>query len=207
MLSTLLFDVGGVLIAPLDTAAVAANRERLAKQLGYPDATTMWLRFYTGTEWQAAKTGAMTEADMWHALLEPHGLTSAEIDTFFTQLFDGEGVLAEMHALVQQLHGRYRLAILSNASDILEDRLTHLGLASYFEPIVNSHRIGVAKPEVAAYEITLQQLGVPASEVFFIDDQARNTRVAERLGIASHVFTNMAALRADMAACDIDLTD
>lgn len=199
-ITTLLFDVGGVLIAPLDATAVADQRTQLAHELGFPDADTMWLHFYTGPEWLAAKTGASTEAEMWAALLTPLGLTTAAAQNQFRQrLFAGEGVAGAMRALVQAVHGRYRLAILSNASDILEARLEQVDLARYFDPVINSHRVRLAKPDPAIYQLTLDRLGVPASEVYFIDNFERNTRAAEQMGIASHVFTAVDTLRADMA--------
>lgn len=199
-ISTLLFDVGGVLIAPLDATAVARRRDRLAAELGFPDGESMWQRFYTGWEWRAAKTGAMTEAEMWQALLAPHGLTTAVTrDTFVARLFEGEGVLDGMRALLEALHGRYRLAILSNASDILEARLDQFDLTHYFDPIVNSHRIGVAKPDTAAFDIALARAGAPAAGIYFIDNMQRNTLAAQALGMTTHLFTAVDGLRADLA--------
>ena len=194
-ISTLLFDVGGVIIAPLDPSAVRARRERLAARLGYADSAEMWHRFYSGPEWKAAKTGRSTEALMWEALLAPHGLTPPQREAFVAELFAGEGVSPEMIALLDELHGRYPLGILSNASDLLEERLRHFGVDHYFDPIINSHRIGVAKPKTAAYETALARLGVPPEQVYFIDNMERNTLAAEALGFKCHIFRDVAALR------------
>jgi len=40
----------------------------------------------------------------------------------------------------------------------------------------------------------LQRLDIPAAATLFIDDQARNTRVAEALGIPSIVFPGVEEL-------------
>lgn len=199
--SAILFDVGGVLIAPLDAAAVAARRAELAALLGYESAQTMWLRFYDSEEWTAAKTGQTTHEQMWDELLRPHGIGSrAEQAQIVARLHDGEGVDPAMVRLVAALHRDYRLAILSNWDDRLELLLDHFDISRYFEVVLNSHRIGLAKPDERVFRLALKSLDMAPQELFFIDDLERNTRVAERLGIASHVFRGLPALVADLQA-------
>lgn len=199
-ISTILFDFGGVLYTPFDAYEVAARRDELARQLGFADGNTMWRRFYRGREWQATKTGRMTDAEMWDALLSPAGLTTQkEQELFVSQLFAGEGVKPDMSQLVAELGELYRLAILSNASDRLEEMLkAQQGIDRYFDVIVNSHRIGFAKPDEESYRIALAQLQVDPGQVFFIDDQLRNTHAAETLGIPSYAFTSISELRAEL---------
>ena len=201
-ITTILFDFGGVIQVPLDPAGVRRQRDELARQLGYPDGRAMWLAFYTGPEWQAAKTGRMTGAEMWDALLTPHNIPGREAQTqFLRQLFAGEGLLPAMRDLLARLHGRYRLGILSNADDRLEDWLAgHYHIAHFFDAIVNSHRIGVAKPDPAAFEMALARLGARPGQVYFIDDQARNTAAAAALGMTVHTFTGLEPLLADLQA-------
>jgi HAD superfamily hydrolase (TIGR01509 family) len=196
VITTILFDVGGVLIEPLDKAAVRQRRERLAVRLGFQDADTMWQRFYSGPEWEATKTGRQSQAAMWDQLLSPHGLdTPAAQAEFVTELFAGEGVQPAMRRLLDELHGRYRLAVLSNAGDTLETVLRGFGLDAYFHEIVNSHRIRLAKPDPRAFEVTLNRLQVAPAELFFTDNLARNVEAAEAMGITSHLFTTVAELR------------
>ena len=201
-INTILFDVGGVLILPLEPTAVQQRRNRLAEQLGYENGRAMWLRFYRGPEWLAAKTGHLTEQAMWDQLLTPHGMrTQASQDAFLQELFRGEGLHPEMEPLLARLQGLYQLGILSNASDRLEGVLEDkLNIAHYFTEIVNSHRIGVAKPAPQAYHIALERLDVEPQEVFFIDNLERNTEAAEKLGIETHLFTDIPSLRADLRA-------
>ncbi|HSH02204.1 MAG TPA: HAD-IA family hydrolase [Anaerolineae bacterium] len=195
----LLFDVGGVLIAPLIPHEVAQRRDQLAHQLGYPDGRTMWLEFYTGPEWFGAKTGSSTHQKMWDQLLSPHGLTTPQAQQqFINTLFQGEGVHPDMYRLLDELNGRYPLSILSNADDILERRLAHYNLAHYFNPIINSHRIGVAKPEPAAYQAALDALQTAAENILFIDNLARNTIAATELGFQTHLYTTVTNLRQDL---------
>jgi putative hydrolase of the HAD superfamily len=203
-IQAILFDYGGVLAEPLDPPSVRENRNQLAISLGFQDGQAMWNLFYISDIWQATKTGKMTDCEMWASLLSPFGLDSQAEQTAFTkQLFAGEGVQPQMRWLLDDLHGRYPLAILSNASDILESVLKEFKLDHYFNVIVNSHRIGVAKPETAAYQIALQQMNRLPQEVLFIDDQERNTKVAQALGITSHIYTDVFTLLDELAREEI----
>jgi len=199
-IKTILFDVGGVLFTPLDDTAVNQRREKLARQLGYENADQMWNRFFTGSEWEMAKTGGWTDAQMWSALLSLHGISDLRgQQQFLDQLFQDVGLKADMRRLILELHGRFKLSILSNASDRLDHILNEqMKIARYFDVIINSHFIGVAKPERKAYEITLKRLGDEPGQVLFIDDQLRNIEAAGQLGIPGYVFEDLEGLRKEL---------
>ncbi len=196
-ISTVLLDFGGVIQTPNDPVSVSKRREKLAGRLGFRNRNEMWLRFYAGDEWMATKTGRMTDEEMWHRLLTPHGLDTREEQLrFVRELFRGEELKDTMRHLIRQLRRQYRLAILSNASDNLEDILRDkLGIIDWFQVVVNSHRIGVAKPDLKAFRIALSMIGAEPGEVLFVDDQIRNTQAAEQLGIYTHHFTDVGGFR------------
>jgi len=164
--------------------------------LGFASGDEMWLAFYTSEEWALCKTGRMEGVEMWDRLLRPHGLREQEEQEAFVAALHGEeGLQPEMERLIAQLHGRYRLGILSNWDDGLEAILEEeLGISHYFYAIMNSYRIGTAKPDEEAFRIALDRLGVRPGEVFFIDDQERNTAAAGALGIDAHTFRDMPGL-------------
>lgn len=195
-----LFDVGGVLYKPLDEDAVRTRRTLLAQQFGFGSLEKMWRYFFTGQEWEYAKTGKWNDSDMWSALLSPYGLKSEEgQQRFVKELYEGVGLDQTMRDLLTRLNTYFRLAILSNATDNLNQILfDRLEIGHFFDPIINSHEIGVAKPERQAFELTLEVLGVPASRVLFIDDQERNTKAAEELGIQSLTFVGALDLQRNL---------
>jgi putative hydrolase of the HAD superfamily len=200
-ITTLLFDFGGVLWKPLDEAAVWRRRNRLAQRLSFADADEMWQRFYGGDEWEQCKVGRMTRAEMWHKLLTPYGLNNpVQLSRFVDELFAGEGMELAMAAFIERLRPHYRLAVLSNADDSLEELLANrLRIMEAFAAVVNSHRIGVAKPDPHSFRCALEILGASPAEVLFIDDQERNTSAAEQLGIASYVYRDTPGLEAELA--------
>jgi epoxide hydrolase-like predicted phosphatase len=194
-----LFDVGGVIILPLDPDAVWARRDRLAQQLGYASGEAMWLDFYESDEWASCKTGQLRHEEMWDRLLRPHGLLSREQQSqFVDELHVGEGIRPEMESLLATLHGQYKMGILSNWDDRLEMILEELGISHYFDVILNSHRIGAAKPDEAAFHVALQRLEARPEEVLFVDNLERNTRVAAALGMKTHTFTDLPDLIEDL---------
>lgn len=196
-IEAILFDFGGVLWVPLNEAKVRKKRDQLALNLGFSNGEAMWQYFYGGEEWELTKTGQWLEDQMWKALLSPLDLKDKKSrEAFLEELFEGIGLKLEMELLLQQLFETHMLAILSNASDILEWRINEeLGIGHFFSDVINSHRIGFAKPDLQIYQIALDRLNVEPGALYFIDDQERNTLAAESLGIRSHIFSSIDRLR------------
>ncbi|WP_369780136.1 HAD family hydrolase [Streptomyces sp. R33] len=63
-----------------------------------------------------------------------------------------------------------------------------------------SCRIGSAKPEAAAYQWCIRELGLPPEEILFVDDRADNVRAAREVGLQGHVFSSPEDLRAALEA-------
>ncbi len=53
----------------------------------------------------------------------------------------------------------YKLAIVSNAEGRIESDAKRFGLAKYFDVIIDSHVVGVAKPDPRIFHIALERLG------------------------------------------------
>jgi putative hydrolase of the HAD superfamily len=64
----------------------------------------------------------------------------------------------------------YKLAIVSNAEGQVEADAKRFGLAQYFDVIIDSHIVGVAKPDPRIFQIALERLGVAPDEVRFAGD-------------------------------------
>ena len=65
-----------------------------------------------------------------------------------------------------------------------------------FDVIVESSRVGLRKPDPRIYELTLDQLGVAATDAVFLDDLGINLKPARQLGITTiKVVDPQAALR------------
>jgi putative hydrolase of the HAD superfamily len=64
----------------------------------------------------------------------------------------------------------YKLAVVSNAEGQIEADARRFGLAPYFDVIIDSHVVGVAKPDPRIFQIALERLGVAPDEVRFAGD-------------------------------------
>lgn len=71
-------------------------------------------------------------------------------------------------------------------------------LFDLFEDTVVSGCEKCAKPEARIYEVAEQRFGLPPRALFFIDDKADNIAAAAARGWQVHLFTDAAALEADL---------
>ena len=90
---------------------------------------------------------------------------------------------ATLH-LAWRLRRRYRLALLSNATQLLVPRLVRNDkLLGLFDTIIISALEGARKPEPAIFNILCRRLGLPPAACVLIDDRARNTTAAVDAGL------------------------
>jgi len=110
-------------------------------------------------------------------------------------LVDFAGVLTDPDAarlygyLVAARERGTRTALLSNApgaSDHVRDTL-----ADYFDALVFSGEVGVAKPDREVYLIAAERLGLPADVCAFVDDSATNVRGAVDAGMVGVHHTSV----------------
>lgn len=106
--------------------------------------------------------------------------------------------------LVKVLRPRYKVALLSNADDRLESILEErYGIMHLFDPVINSARVGLAKPDPSIYRLAAARVGEPPPACIFIDDLPRNAEAATTAGMHGITFTDYDALVRELRACDI----
>ncbi len=82
----------------------------------------------------------------------------------------------------------YKLAVVSNAEGQVEGDAKRFGLAKYFDVIIDSHIVGVAKPDPRIFQIALERLGVGPDEVKFTGDiYSINVEGARAAGIEARL--------------------
>jgi len=132
--------------------------------------------------YEQAMTGELT-AEEWAArigerLAEEH--PHVDVDACSTMWLATEWrVDEEVVAIARALQAAgQRTAIFSNASTRLEQDLSTMGVAELFHHVANSSRIGLAKPDVAAFDHVAAELGVAPERLLFVDDRDDNVRGA-----------------------------
>jgi putative hydrolase of the HAD superfamily len=103
-------------------------------------------------------------------------------------------VLADLKA------GGTRMALLSNAGADYGSYFKRGPLGGFFAVCYVSGELNMLKPHPEIFEHVLTDLEVSPAEAVFVDNNERNVRGAQALGITGHVFTGPGALRAFLAS-------
>lgn len=143
--------------------------------------------WFTSITARQFETGAITADEFLHRLKHDLQLNQSveQISLAFNDWL--KGLHPKTEDVLRSLSRRYQLAILSNTNALHEQiilqkyRLDHLVSDMFF-----SHQIGLAKPDVAAFEHVLNALSVAPSDVIFFDDNHANIETAKGLGMQAH---------------------
>ncbi len=193
-----IFDFGGV-VMDMGWAQMA----ELERRYGLPDGS-MRRSLYRTPEWAEIQIGrgsrAAYQAAVERELERCAGRPVPECYAEWRALI--RGLNADVVELVKALRRRCKVALLSNADDRLESVLEErYGIAHLFDPLINSARVGLAKPDPAIYRLAAERVGEPASACIFIDDLPRNAEAATAAGMHGIAFTGYDALAAELRAC------
>ena len=109
-----------------------------------------------------------------------------------------------MDAILRGLDGRCRLALHSDHARewVAYVRTVHPFLER-FERAFYAFELGHTKDEPVAFRKVLAALGQRPYECLFVDDQERNVRAAQSVGLATIRFVNSAQLSYELAKRDI----
>lgn len=111
-----------------------------------------------------------------------------------------------MLRLVERLHDRFPLYLLSNTSDIHRDYVfDRYPVFSRFTAGTYSYAVRTSKPGPEIYEIAFRTHGLDPARTFFIDDLLPNIETGRRLGLRAHHYHHdrHAALEQELAGLGI----
>ncbi|MGD8263667.1 MAG: HAD family phosphatase [Desulfobacterales bacterium] len=186
IVKAIIFDFGRVISSQKPLSLFRAYE----KDLGLECDTINQIMFESQA-WQDASVGLKTAKEFWHAIGPRLGLTSRQkIDAFRRRYQADESINTGVVDLIRQLHGRLKLAVLSNSPPGLAEWLADWKIGDLFDVVFCSGDEGVVKPDPAAYHITLQRLNIIPQEAAFIDDTIGHVRAAQKLGIHGIKFTS-----------------
>lgn len=195
----LILDFGGVI-----SRTLFETHDLSEKALGLPAGSLTWQGPFapkTDPLWQAMQADEITERAYWKARTKEVGQLIGEDWTEMSQFVraargaEPDAVIRpEFHAAIAACKvAGIRLAILSNELDLFygADFRSKLPFLADFEVIVDATYTGILKPDPRAYEAVLEALALPASACVFVDDQMRNIRGAEAIGLPAVAFDVM----------------
>jgi putative hydrolase of the HAD superfamily len=95
-----------------------------------------------------------------------------------------EVTLRRNAAILSRLSRAYRLGVVSNFYGNVETLCREAGLADFLDVILDSARIGIAKPDPQIFKMALAQLeALPAESIFVGDSYERDILPARKLGM------------------------
>ncbi len=165
----ILFDAGGTLILQ--------DPEEMGRRLGSAiDPTSAHRAHYQAmAEYSDLRlAGRDIDWDWWLEryftileVAEPH-LAGERIDRGFgLWSLPLEGVALTLDQLREE---GVRVAVVSNSDGSVRSALGRAGLLERFEFVIDSHEVGVAKPDPAIFHAALERMGVDASNAWYIGD-------------------------------------
>ncbi|HET9946522.1 MAG TPA: HAD-IA family hydrolase [Patescibacteria group bacterium] len=98
--------------------------------------------------------------------------------------------IQEMHTLISKLHPTYQLGIITNSYSGTFDKIQQKNLLPnvLFTHIVDSSKVGFAKPEKEIYMLAQGKTGLLAEEILFIDNKEENILAAQKMGWQGFIF-------------------
>jgi putative hydrolase of the HAD superfamily len=106
---------------------------------------------------------------------------------------------AESLAAVEHAAELGSVSLLTNNGPLVEEHLAELApelVPLFGDELHTSSFYGARKPNPTVFANMLAHYGVPAEQVFFVDDMPENVAGARSLGIEAHRFTDPGSLSA-----------
>ncbi|QEO13477.1 HAD family phosphatase [Agromyces intestinalis] len=173
------------------------DRAALVERAG-AEAEPFWSAYWAHRE--GLDQGTLSIADYWSTVGRDLGLEYSPIDVHELWSIDHRSWLSVDPGTLEVLHalraGGTRLGLLSNAGADFAGWLRFGSFAPLFDRVFISGELGLVKPGREIYEHVIDELGIEASDLVFIDNKAENVEGAKAVGGDGHVFTDAAGLEA-----------
>jgi len=191
MISTIIFDLGNVLID--------WNPYLLYRKLFNNDEDIKhFLDTVCTMHWNEEQDAGRSVKDGTDLLVEQFPEHEANIRAYYERWEEMlGGAIPGTVEIFKQLKdsGKYKLYALTNwSTETFPIALKHYDFLSWFDGIVVSGAEGMRKPAPEFYQLLLDRYNVQAGECLFIDDNYRNVLAAREMGIESIHFTSASDL-------------
>ncbi len=175
------FDAGGVLFLDLMDQG---RWDAFLEKIGIPqNGLAEFNSFYDQYEALLNK-GKLHADDFWKKANKELSLNielPGSFQDLMVQEFQPNPLIKKVLTLAQQ---KYRIGVLTNMYPGMFQQITQRGIIpqANYEVIVDSSKVGLAKPDPAIYEYSQQLIKVPPEEILFIDNSQRNLEGAKKVG-------------------------
>lgn len=127
--------------------------------------------------WVDYQDGKVTADELKHKRFtewaEKLNTTTADLNTAFLEaMADICTLLPGAKELMEALQGKAKMGIITNGfTELQAIRLERTGMSDYFEHVVISEQVGIAKPDLGIFEYAMTQMGNPCkTRVLMVGD-------------------------------------
>lgn len=200
MIKAISFDAAGTLLHL--TRSVGDHYALVGREIGVSLDAAALDRAFT-TAWKAAPRRPAVDGprenddkDWWAQLVDTilrevaPNLDELDRDNFFEVAYDhfAEAGVWELYpeviGVLEELHPRFRLGIVSNFDGRLRMILEHLGISKFFSHVFLSSEIGADKPDPEIFRRALRLANLAPGEVLHVgDDPERDGQAARDAGM------------------------
>ena len=182
-ITTLIFDIGNVIV-PFD---YLRGVRRFSEVTGLSEEKIERFFYLSELQHRYAK-GQISSEDFFETLRREFDL-KIDYRAFVPIWNDIFWLSVPMDRMVRFLKGNYRLAAITNTSDLhFRYWLENYPVLGLFERIFASHELGLCKPDPEIYRLALDKLRVKPDETLFVDDMEENVAAARELGMRAVLF-------------------
>jgi 2-haloacid dehalogenase len=190
-LPAVVFDIGGIF---LDW-----DPRNLYRKLFRDDERMEWfLAHICTTEWHDAHDRGHPMAASCAELALAHPEWATEITAWSERSEEMVGgVMDDSISVLEELKeaGIPCYALTNMEAETYPGRATRYKFFSLFDGIVVSSHEGMAKPDVAVFEVVARRFRLVPTQTLFIDDRQENVDAARAFGFLVHLYTGVTGLR------------
>jgi len=193
-IKAVIFDIGSVLVLSKQTLKVINGKryylgvhESIARKLGI--SLDQWL---DTLEFPYSKSyvGKISEAQTVSVISKnlncnPPKLKKVIVETYKENFKQNTELYKFAFKLKKQ---GYKIAILSDQWQLSKEAVVDPKLMAKFNLVIISCDVGLRKPDLPIYKLTLKKLGLKPQECVFIDNQTWNLTPAKKLGMEAILF-------------------
>ena len=196
MIKNIIFDLGGVLIDWNPRYLFTEVFESLTEM-------DFFLSEVCSPEWNEAQDGGRSLADGTEILVKQHPGFEREIRLFYNEWpkMLGDAIASNVQLLNRLISmNRYGIFALTNwSAETFPIALERYDFLHNFEGILVSGEENLKKPDPAIYQLMLKRFELQPHSTLFIDDNLRNVKAANEVGLIGIHFTDDESLQRSLS--------
>ncbi len=197
MIKAIIFDIGGVIKKGTSEVRQARVADKLKVDI------EKFVDFWKKYRDRMAK-GLLKEEEFCRLVEKEFGVRGVlKLELEEHERSCKENINSELLDFLSVLKKKYRLALVSNVSNLQKVANFKAGLYKYFDPCILSCDVGLAKPDPEIYKLSPEKLKLRPEECLLIDDREKYLDIAKQLGFAVLHFENNEKFKKDLWALGV----